>query len=160
KSSFSWSVARRGCYVALLAAAGLAGFAPSAFAQQYQVDKVDDTLAKQGETIKGMAKDPTKYVVADFDNYFTNYYFPVMPRADADEMGKLGSRRYELFNRIVWPSPNEELQSHLTDMAFERMKTIAADPAYHPAVRYNAILIVGMLDAKYAIPTGANQRPP
>jgi hypothetical protein len=33
-------------------------------------------------------------------------------------------------------------------------------PPYHPAVRYNAILVIGQLDEQYAIERGGNSRPP
>src|SRR5690606_15009450 len=47
--------------------------------------------------------------------------------------------------------------------AFKAMVPIVVskgDPAYHPAVRYNAILTIGLLDEQYAIESGANRRPP
>jgi hypothetical protein len=45
----------------------------------------------------------------------------------------------------------QNAQDHLTNLAFKSMGQIvgAQDPAYHPAVRYNAILIIGLLDQKY-----------
>jgi hypothetical protein len=47
-------------------------------------------------------------------------------------------------------------------MAFNaaRKMIAASNPPYHPAARYNAVLILGQLDKQYAIETGANRRPP
>jgi hypothetical protein len=84
----------------------------------------------------------------------------MMTRFGEDELAKLGAARYDLFQRYLWASPNEAMQKDLSDLAFNYMKGVAVKPSYHPAVRYNAILLIGLLDDKYAIPTGANQRPP
>ena len=130
-------------------------------AQQYQADPINEALGKQGAVIEGMAKDPSKYEVTAFDDYFKTYYFPAMTRFGEDDLAKLGTLRYNMFNRILWQSQNEQMQAHLTELALNYMKGVAGGKSpYHPAVRYNAILIIGLLDDKYAIPTGANQRPP
>jgi hypothetical protein len=139
------------------------GFLSStASAQQYQADPVNDKLAKQGATVQGMAKDPAKYAagVNDFDDYFTTYYFPAMTRFGEDDLAKTGQLRYDLFNRWLWATQNEEMLSHLTALAFPAMKAIVVKPIYHPAARYNAVLVIGMLDDKYGIATAGNQRPP
>jgi hypothetical protein len=64
--------------------------------------------------------------------------------------------RDELFSRYLWASTDERLQSDLTELAFAELQLVGIGSKYHPAVRYNAILIVGMLDEVYA----SQGRPP
>jgi hypothetical protein len=150
------------CLVAAAAVVFVAGLATAASAQQYQADPINEALGKQGASIQAMAKDPAKYTAGQqqFDEYFTGYYFPAMTRHSEEDLAKLGALRYDLFNRILWATQNEDLQSHLSKLAFDGMKSIAVKPIYHPAVRYNAILVIGMLDDKYGIDTASNKRPP
>jgi hypothetical protein len=56
-----------------------------------------------------------------------------------------------LFSRFLWATNNEDLQRELTQMAFAKLQPVERNKgkSYHPAVRYNAILILGMLDATY-----------
>ena len=80
---------------------------------------------------------------------------------DAD-LGKLGDSRSKLFKSFLWGTSNANLQSTLTELAYNYMRTVvlANNPSYHPAVRYNAVLILGMLDEQYGIDSGAGRRPP
>jgi hypothetical protein len=137
-------------------------FASAVSAQQYQADKVDDKLSKQGATVVGFVKDPAKYAAnqQQFDDFFKSYYFPAMTQFGPDDLAKLGKSRSDLFGLYLWAAQNEDLQKNLTTIALDSMKNIAAKPAYHPAVRYNAVLIIGMLDDKYGIVAAGNQRPP
>jgi hypothetical protein len=150
----------RARFVTACAVVLFAGLATAASAQQYQADPINEVLGKQGAVIEGMSKDPSKYDETAFNDYFKSYYFPAMTRFGEDDLAKLGALRWNMFFRILWPTQNEQLQAHLSDLALNYMKGVAGKPIYHPSVRYNAILIIGMLDDKYAIPTGPNQRPP
>jgi hypothetical protein len=69
--------------------------------------------------------------------------------------------RYELFKGYLWATDNEQLQSTLTELAYAAMLNIIKpqSPPFHPAVQYNAIITLGMLDAQYAR-EGASPRPP
>jgi hypothetical protein len=40
------------------------------------------------------------------------------------------------------------------------MQKIVVNPNYHPAARYNAVLVIGMLDKQYAVDIGSTKRPP
>src|SRR6185369_3347999 len=90
--------------------------------------------------------------------------FPLMTRTGEQDLGKLGKLRFDLFKNFLWPATHEQIQIDLTGLTYKAMHNIVApkpaDPPYHPAVRYNAILIIGMLDEKYAIDAGAARRPP
>ncbi|HEY2838015.1 MAG TPA: hypothetical protein VGJ26_02620, partial [Pirellulales bacterium] len=148
---------------AALAAILLAGLTSIVSAQQYQADEVDEKIYNRlNGVVLSCVKDPAKYTSeqADFNEYFTKYYFPAMTRYDEEELGKLGARRYDLFQRFLWATQNDQLQKDLTELAFDKMKSIAGNPKYHPAVRYNAVLVIGMLDAQYGSDSSSSKRPP
>ena len=123
---------------------------------------MDDKAAKLGGIAQTMIKDPAKFTAdqAEFDDYFGNAYFPAMTRFEADDLAKLGKLRSDLFALYLWATPNEDLQKDLTDIAFDKMKVVATKQVYHPAVRYNAVLIIGLLDQQYGSDSGSNKRPP
>jgi hypothetical protein len=151
---------------ALALVCGILSFVSIATAQQYRTDPIDEKTAKgYGPVAQLCVKDPARYALeqAKVKEYFSNYYFPRMTRTGEQELGQLGKLRYDLFKNVLWPG-NEQLQKDLTDLTFDAMLKIVApkpaDPPYHPAVRYNAILTIGMLDESYGIETGPSKRPP
>lgn len=123
-------------------------------AQQYRVDPVDNKARALRTNEKTWLTNPAAYTAdkAHFDEYFLKYYFPDMTRADGADLGRLGDSRYNLFKRYLWATNNQQLQTDLSNMAYKEMTRILANPEYHPAVRYNAILVVGMLDEQYTNP--------
>ena len=82
-----------------------------------------------------------------------------MTRFGSNDLAELGKMRYELFSKFLWPTSSVQMQEDLTDLAFKKMSPVVKSRNYHPAVRYNAILIIGLLDDKYAIDGGPNRRP-
>lgn len=134
----------------------------AASGQEYKTAPVNERLRVAGRIAQNYAKAPTG-IAADrerFDEYFSEYYFPAMTRHDPEGLEELGDMRFDLFRNFIWATPSEPLQHDLTDMAYEEMLKIVGNPGYHPAVRYNAILVLGMLDDEYAIEIGADRRPP
>lgn len=134
-----------------------------AVAQEYRTDNVDEAAKRNAVFALAGVKDRNRYDKEKVQDYFANYYFPDMTRSGPDDLARLGDSRYNLFKRYLWATSNTDLQRDLTDMAFKAMGRIVVsqdEPPYHPAVRYNAILILGMLDAEYAIDIGATARPP
>lgn len=154
----------RVCRQRLLALVAVASLATAAAAQEFRTDPVN-AEAKRNITVAQIAvKNPARYTAdkAKFEEYFTKCYFPEMTQTDADILARLGDARYKLFNQYLWETTNPDLQSDLTALALKAMAGIvtAENPSYHPAVRYNAILIIGMLDEQYAVDAGANSKPP
>jgi hypothetical protein len=132
-------------------------------AGQYQADAIDDKARMQGPVAQNIIRDPSRYATDKdkFTEYFQKYYFPAMTRFQPEELAEMGKLRQELFGRFLWSSRDENLQSDLTDMAFKSMKPVAfPGTKYHPAVRYNAVIVLGMLDDQYAIEQAGAQRPP
>jgi hypothetical protein len=135
----------------------LSGLACSASAQQYQADPVDRTARAYGASAKQWLTNPAAFAAdkAHFVDYFTKYYFPDMTHFEPADLARLGDSRYNLFKKYLWATNNPQLQQELTDMAYKAMGKIVVNSAYHPAVRYNAILVIGMLDEQY--PNGPGQ---
>jgi len=150
----------RPLFVTVLAA----GVATTAAAQEYRTDNVDPQAKRNGGVALAAVRNPARYAAdkAKVTEYFTGFYFPEMTQLGADQLAGLGDARYKLFRDYLWKADNEQLQQDLTEKAFEAARKIvgASNPPYHPAVRYNAVLILGQLDEQYAIETGANRRPP
>jgi hypothetical protein len=133
--------------------------------QQYKTIPIPaDEPAKRYATLAVQCvRDPGRFSQdrAQFEEYFTKVYFPAMTGTTPEELGRLGDLRYNLFRKFLWATDNEQLQSSLTKLAFDAMKNIITPqtPPFHPAVRYNAVVTLGMLDEQYAR-EGASPRPP
>jgi hypothetical protein len=147
-------------------------FGAIASAQEYRTDPINEKARGHLVAVQRAVKTPGDYDAnkAIFDEFFTQYYFPLMTRPTPDGLAALGKLRYDLFNRYLWDTTNQALQAKLTELAYDAMLKISAnvlelkpvevaEPPYHPAVRYNAILVVGMLDEKYAVEGTGNSVP-
>ncbi len=96
----------------------------------------------------------------DIDDYFKQYYFPMMTDFAPAPLGQLVENRAKLFRQFInVPRVSPTAQKHLVDLTAQAMKVIAKGPKYHPAVRYNATLTLGQLDQQ-AGTTGAGGQPP
>lgn len=93
----------------------------------------------------------------EFDSYFQDYLFPSMKLSTADGLRELASHRGRLMRMLERPN-YPQIHQHLTSMTMEAMKEIATGN-YHPAARYNAMLVIGALDAKAGDPRGDGQPP-
>jgi len=140
----------------------LVAIASASFGQQYQSDDVDENAGKLKLTAEQCVRNPQRFQSdkARFVEFFEKYYFPAMTRFSTDELGQLGRMRDDLFARFLWASTDENLQNELTRMAFAKLQPVERNKGknYHPAVRYNAILIIGMLDTVY--PTAGQAQVP
>jgi hypothetical protein len=140
----------------------VASWCSSVAAQEFKTDPVDDKAMRNSSAALLAARRGT-YSAADrvkIEEYFVKGFFPDMTRNDPTSLGRLGDKRdRQLFRTYLWGASNPQLQSDVTKWAFDACRRMAS-PGYHPAVRYNAILILGMLDQEYAIDQGPNRRPP
>jgi len=92
------------------------------------------------------------------DDYLKKYLFPTMTSTNPDSLGQLAKLRDDLFKRYLRSAVSKPAQDYITNLILTAMGRIALD-RYHPAVRYNAVLILGELDQRYAT-KGANPKPP
>lgn len=82
-------------------------------------------------------------------DYFSKYYFPKMTLTDSASLADLGDRREDLFRRFIRATPNAASQATLTNLSL-KVATAISQGNYHPAVRYNGVLILGNLDRQIA----------
>jgi hypothetical protein len=145
-----------------------ASVAPAARGQEqpeYRFDQPDAKAKSYGAVATLSLRDPAKYAAekAKIDEYFDKYYFPSMTGISPEELGQLGDLRYNLFKNYLWKTTNEQFQQQLTQKAYAAAVKILnpknPPPPYHPAVRFNAVLILGMLDRQYGI-EGSRQPEP
>jgi hypothetical protein len=138
----------------LLALALFVSVASLARGQQYQADPVDENAGKLRPFADQVVRTPGRFATdrERFMEFFEKYYFPAMTRYAPQDLGQLGRMRDDLFARFLRASTDENLQRELTALALKKAWAVAPSSKYHPAVRYNAVLILGMLDDSYAAP--------
>ena len=132
-----------------------------ALAQSY--DSIEPTLkgveARRMRTPVSQAmKDPSAFQANRqvVDRYLKEYYFPQMTQPS--NLGVLEKLRENLFKQYIRGARVPAASDHVRDLTLTAMRVMARKN-YHPAVRYNAVLILGALDEK--LPGGGgNPTPP
>jgi hypothetical protein len=139
----------------------LCGAIGSAAGQAFKSDPIDKAARAYSANAKQWLTNPAAYTAdkQHFDDYFIKYYFPDMTHAEDADLGRIGDSRFNLFKKFLWATTNVQLQQDLTNMAYVKMGPLVVDAGYHPAVRYNAILVIGMLDEQYANAPGQTPKP-
>jgi hypothetical protein len=135
------------------------------WSQEYKSIPVpaDEPARKFATTARQSVRDAASFAQqrAQFEEFFKKVYFPTMTGTSPEELARLGQLRYDLFKNYLWATNNPQLQQALTELAYTAMLGIIRpqSPSFHPAVQYNAIITLGMLDAQYA-QEGASPTPP
>jgi hypothetical protein len=112
-------------------------------------------LTGRVSTILRGAGNPSAEDLKVLDDYFMKYFFPSMTAYEPPEvLGQLGTSREWLFTRYINIAKSQGARDHLTSNTLKAMGAIAKG-AYHPAVRYNAALIIGQLDQTPGAPLPA-----
>lgn len=93
-----------------------------------------------------------------FDNWFLRYLFAMMTLNEADILSELPVDRKKLIRDYLEIATDAGAHQYLVELTLNKMKEIANDE-YHPAVRYNAMLIIGELNEDELQRTGLG-RPP
>ncbi len=142
--AFGWTVAVAGLWL-------FAANTPTAFAQAFTWDKIDPAFEKRTarstnvellkmQIVMGKARLSSNRQA--FEDWYRTFLFPAM--ASRDHLGDMHSNRESLtkdFERTVDPATHQAL----LDIAYnESVKRATGN--YHPAVRYNALLIIGDLN--------------
>ncbi len=105
--------------------------------------------------VKSPTGDPAD--AEQFKKYFNQYFFPAMTQSTPDGLELIGPMRNDLFKKYITVSTGAT-QRFLSDTAYDWARAKVAGP-YHPAVRYNALLILGRIDNEYAGPGVATPTP-
>jgi hypothetical protein len=157
-SWLSFPASARRNFVRLALVLFVAGLASVVYAQQlavqYRSDPPDAKLKTYGGVARALVKQGSyASEKAKIDEYFDKFYFPDMTGTSPEELGRLGDSRYKLFKDYLWESTDAAFQQTLTNKAFTAMINVLKpqNPPYHPAVRFNAVLVIGMLDRQYGV---------
>ena len=86
------------------------------------------------------------------DDYFAKNYLPMMTSYQAEDLADLAKKREKLFKTYIGGASSASTQQHLIELAF-KFARFAVRGNFHPAVRYNAALMLGDLDQQLATAT-------
>jgi len=132
----------------LVVVAAVACAATDASAQRgYKADEVNKQLGSRGALVR-------KFMTSgdgdrqEFEAYFKTYYFPAMTQPSSEGLADLGKMAGDLFKNYLHAGRGDT-QKWLSDQALAWGRRVAADSGYHPAVRLNAVLVVGRIDDVY-----------
>lgn len=97
---------------------------------------------------------------SSFDAFFTRYYFPLMTQNSPEQLAKLHRQRNELARMYLNRPGTSSAEAHdrLVNLTFTTMKDIVKRN-FHPAVRYNAMLIIAELNSKEGVTSGPQAGP-
>lgn len=135
--------------LALLAIAATLACGPSLFAQ-YESNPIDESAKRFGSSrAKRYARSPSNDQAerVAFGKYIRDYYLASLTQPDAASLADLGRSRYDYMRSYLWGAA-PSVQDDLTKLTFAEMREVVRG-RYHPAVRYNSMLIIGQLDSKY-----------
>jgi hypothetical protein len=136
-------------WVAIVALTVFTELAP---AQQYRTDAFDKAAAAHGIAAKRYADNPNNEDLPKFRDFYQKFFFQAITRTDRDSLAQLVSLRDNYFKNVLLNAKDARVQQGLTDLALKSLKPIVesqGQPPYHPAVRYNAVLMIGMLNDVY-----------
>lgn len=139
------------CFVLLMAAVEL--LAASVATAQYESDPVDEAARRYGGSrarryVREPSSDPAEQ--AAFGKYIKDFELASMTQPDPASLAELSKMR-EDFLRTYLRGANvaPEVRRGLTQLTFQETGKIIKSGRYHPAVTYNAILLMGSLDEQY-----------
>ncbi|HMO85797.1 MAG TPA: hypothetical protein PKC18_12860, partial [Lacipirellulaceae bacterium] len=146
--------ASHGGRLALAAAALVALWSAPAPAQDYDSirPQINAAAAQQlMSKVTSAMRDPqvSDAGLKDIDDYFLKFFFPLMTSYRPEDLAILADNRQKLFRQFInIPRASPRAQKHLIDRTLAATRVIASGSKgnYHPAGRYNAVLILGMLD--------------
>jgi len=122
--------------------------APPAALAQFVADTMDKDAGRYGSLrAKNFAKRPNATDRDAFGRYIRDYEIPAMTQFDATALADLGKNRFDFVRNYLWGA-DPQIQTLITPLVFTEMQKIVRG-RYHPAVRYNAMLMIGVLDATY-----------
>jgi hypothetical protein len=93
------------------------------------------------------------------DQYFKEYIFPQMTLPDDASLAALPERRKDFLSLVQRVASSQEAHDHVVGLTMNYMEKIATLD-FHPAVRYNAMLIIGEMNGQEASLIGSSRTPP
>jgi len=94
-----------------------------------------------------------------FDAYYNRHFFPMMTRTDPKALEELPEDRYRFIREHLESATNADVHEHVVDLALANLTPIVQNN-FHPAVRYNALIIIGSLNQTEAVRIGGTKATP
>lgn len=131
-----------------------AGAAHPALGQRYEAIEPKLTY-REGRSLGGEVNSAMRNAASyqaggkeKIEQYYNTFVFPRMTQFSAAALARLGDEREDLIKQLRGANVSAA-QTQLTALALNAMRVIAKRN-YHPSVRYNAALVLGMLDKEYS----------
>ncbi len=170
----TWNAGRRTLATGVAAVALMLPGSPMVFGQEIGPEGFKNltpspalTKSKSKEKeIEGIVRSVLKGDVAleanqaIFDDYYSKFFFPRMTLTSEDALSKLADARQKFLRDLSDVAKNPTAHEHLLDITLSNLAPIVQDAAYHPAVRYNCLMILGSLNAVEAVRVGTSKAPP
>ena len=124
-----------------------------------EIKKLRSDLAKNALDVLLGKKKYEGQVKSKFDNWYSKVIFAEMTHSDEASLKVLSKNRTDFLNNLRRVRSDEAMLS-LAKLTYEEMRKIVTDsssPSYAPAVKINALLLLGEMNAVAPI---ARQRPP
>jgi hypothetical protein len=127
--------------------------ATAASAQQFIQAPIKPNAAKLKLSAEAAIRNPAGIGAAqeDVDNYLRGFFFPSMTQTTAEALGEIATLRERLIKQYIGQAGNAATQEYLIGQTFSFARGMARNN-FHPAVRYNAALILGDLNSKVSDP--------
>lgn len=119
-----------------------------AYGQGYATDEINSSLSPKGTLARRYAKSGDGDGEL-FKQYVEEYFFPSMTVTTAEGLANLQGSRQDLFKSYLQGATPENRQ-YMDEQARQFAIKVLRSRQYHPAVRYNALLILGGLNDDYA----------
>ena len=84
---------------------------------------------------------------SEFDGFFKEYVFAEMTQTDDSVLSNLGAKREDFFRKYMSSDKSGANRQHLIDQIILPTMQRIADGNFHPAVRLNAVLLIGMTNS-------------
>jgi hypothetical protein len=140
------------------------GAAPAAAQYKQLQPKIDVREAKRLiPRIASILRTPSMAAISaedkqELDSYFLGYLFPAMSQSDPAALSRLSKSREVLFRQFIDAAKSAAVRQYLVETTIKAMGAFSVDN-YHPAIRYNAVLVLANLDSEPAA-MGLNAKPP
>jgi hypothetical protein len=149
---FSAGALRLWCLV--LTVSLVSGVVPVRAAYDTFPQKVDSKDARSLERqVASLLRDPSATLSADnkkvLDEFLAGYFFPSLSDYEPDSLGLIGKKREVLFRRYIDAAKSPAIRDYLVELTRKAMSLFCV-ANYHPAVRYNAVLVLASLDKQPA----------
>ena len=114
---------------------------------------LQDIQRQVGQVLQGQS--PLADNRGPFTNYYQLYFFPLLTQTNDDDLKNLPDERQKFIKQHLEISgtrlADQEVHNTLTSLTLNTMMLVARDKEFHPAVRYNAMLLIGSLNDREAV---------